>query len=173
MAGARGPCQLQPATAWPARSSLPAAQAWGAALGIRGGSGPTKGPGYLSFPCPGPREGELSRLFPLAVTRGQGPVGEGWKADAYCFTSRERGQGLSGLLSEPRCVPSPGLAFAGGPSPWASRVTGMRVVARRLSATWGLQGFSGREQRPGGCSRGWNDSRVAVFYGCKRKWDWS
>lgn len=93
VAGARGPWQLQPATAWPARSSLPDAAlrrrqpraGSGRSVGDRRGTGTTEGPGCGCPPYPSRRVGALPRPFPGAAgTRGQGPVGEGRKADAYC-----------------------------------------------------------------------------------------
>lgn len=61
----------------------------GRGVGDQRGTGATEGP-WCGFPLHSPRrDGALPRRFPAAaVTRGQGLVGEGRKADAYCFASR-------------------------------------------------------------------------------------
>lgn len=131
VAGARGPWQLQPATAWPARSSLPDAAlrrcqpraGSGRGVGDRWGTGTPAGPGCGS---PSPRrDGALPRRFPAAAataaaagTGGQGPVGEGRKADAYCFPSRGWEPGFRGSPASPGALLRPGLALAGRPSLW-------------------------------------------------------
>lgn len=169
MAGARGPCQLQPATAWPARSSLRAAalrrrqtprrlgaRRWGSA-GNRG----NRGSGVRGAPTSPP----LGWCTPSPVPDGgcdswSGSCGGGAESGCLLFCKSSVGTGLSGLPSEPQCAPPPGLAL------WAARVAGMRVVARRLpgSPPGGCRAFRESRSSLGAVTDGMT-AGAAVFYG--------
>lgn len=168
MAGARGPCQLQPATAWPARSSLRAAalrrrqtprrlgaRRWGSA-GDRGDRG-----SLVRVPFTLPPQGWCA---PSPVPGGRcdswsGSCGGGAESGCLLFCKSGVGTRLSGLSLEPVCAPRPAW-------PWpAAQVRGLRgwLGCARWRAgcpepTWGLQGFQGEPKLDGRC-QGWDDSR--------------
>lgn len=76
-----------------------------------------------------------------------GSCGGGAESGCLLFCKSGVGTGLSGLPSEPRCAPPPGLALARCSSPWDARVAGMREVERRLPAAHlGVAGLSGRAE---------------------------
>lgn len=165
VAGARGPWQLQPATAWPARSSLPDAAlrrrqpraGSGRGVGDRRGTGTTEGPGCGCPPYPPRRVGALPSPFPGAAgTRGQGPVGEGRKADAYCFASRDE----DGAFGEPPCAPPPRSGPDRPPKPMGCEGGGdARGGAPATgSPPRGCRAFREGAKLGGRC-RGWDDSR--------------
>lgn len=179
VAGARGPWQLQPATAWPARSSLPDAAlrrrqpraGSGRGVGDRRGTGTIEGPGCGS-PLPSPQG--WCALSP--VPRGgwdswSGSCGGGAKSGCLLFC--KSGMRM-GLLGSPRPLLRLGLALAGRPNPRAARVAGMREVARRLpGAHLGGAELSGREPSSVGAVADGMTAGVAVFYSWKRKRDQS
>lgn len=114
----RGSCSLPPRGPRGLRSGPPppaprrlGARRWGPARVL----GRLEGPRCGASPTPARRDGALPRRFPAAVavvaaagTRGQGPVGEGREADAYCFASRGWGRGFRGSPHEPHvCCSAP------------------------------------------------------------------
>lgn len=88
-----------------------------------------------------------------------GSCGGGAESGCLLFCKSGVRTRLSGLPSEPRCAPPPGLALAPAQACGLRGWPGCaRWRARCREPTWGLQGFPG-EPKLDGHSHGWDDSR--------------